>query len=96
MINEPNRYLVIRARDPLKCLEDVASLYLAPLGLHALYLPLNVVGVYDDVLIIGVPRRLVPKARALIALLNDCHTVKVRGTIKAARRTAMSMRRARI
>lgn len=96
MIDEPRRYLIIRARDPLRCLEGFAELYLAPLGLHAFYLPLNIVGIYDDVLIIGVPRRLVPRARALVALLDDCHTIKVKGTMKAARRTAMSMRRARI
>lgn len=86
------RYLLIRSKDPASCLEKLLELYLAA-GIRALYTSLDVIGIYDDVVVIGVLRELAPKARAAVAVSNECHTVKVKGTVKAARRTAMSIRR---
>lgn len=87
------RYLLIRSKDPASCLERLLELYPAAAGIRALYTSLDVIGIYDDIVVIGVLRELVPKARAIVAASNECHTVKVKGTVKAARRTAMSIRR---
>ncbi len=88
-----SRYLLIRADDPIACINDINELFIAVLGIKYKTLKFNVVGIYDDVIVIGVPRELVGRARALIALMDGCRTVKVRGTIKSARRTAASIRR---
>ncbi|KUO84815.1 MAG: hypothetical protein AT715_09285 [Thermoproteus sp. JCHS_4] len=89
------RYLVIRAEDPLECLERINLYFVAVAGLRFKAIEFNIVGIYDDIIALGVPRDLVGKARALVALLDGCRTVKVRGTVKSARRTAMSIRRRR-
>lgn len=87
------RYLIIRADDALTCLNDLSELFIAVFGMKYKVLKFDVVGVYDDVVVIGVPRGLVQRARALVALMEGCRTVKVRGTVKSARRTATSIRR---
>ncbi|MGC9117943.1 MAG: hypothetical protein ACP5I3_03010 [Thermoproteus sp.] len=88
-----NRYLLIRAEDPSSCLEALGDYFMAVVGLKFRLVKFNVVGIYDDVIVLGVPRNLVGKARALVALLDGCRTVRVKGTVKSARRTAMSIRR---
>lgn len=87
------RYLLIRAEDVMACLENMNNLFIAVLGVKYKLLKFDIVGIYDDVIVIGVPRELARRARALIALIDGCRTVKVRGTIKSARRTAASIRR---
>jgi len=86
---------VIRAEDPLECLERINLYFVAVAGLRFKAIEFNIVGIYDDIIALGVSRDLVGKARALVALLDGCRTVKVRGTVKSARRTAMSIRRRR-
>ncbi len=87
------RYLLVRAEDVMACLENMNNLFIAVLGVKYKLLKFDIVGIYDDVIVIGVPRELARRARALIALIDGCRTVKVRGTIKSARRTAASIRR---
>lgn len=87
------RYLLVRAEDVMTCLENMNNLFIAVLGVKYKLLKFDIVGIYDDMIVIGVPRELVRRARALIALIDGCRTVKVRGTIKSARRTAASIRR---
>ncbi len=86
---------MIRAEDPLECLERINLYFVAVAGLRFKAIEFNIVGIYDDIIALGVSRDLVGKARALVALLDGCRTVKVRGTVKSARRTAMSIRRRR-
>ncbi|MEZ0248607.1 MAG: hypothetical protein ABWJ97_04990 [Thermoproteus sp.] len=88
-----SRYLLIRSEDPLDCLERIKLYMIAVLGLKFQAVRLEVVGIYDDILIIGIPRELVRRTRGLVALLDGCRTIKVRGTVKSARRTAASIRR---
>lgn len=86
---------MIRAEDPLECLERINLYFVAVAGLRFKAIEFNIVGIYDDIIALGVSRDLVGKARALVALMDGCRTVKVRGTVKSARRTAMSIRRRR-
>ncbi|CCC81591.1 hypothetical protein [Thermoproteus tenax] len=88
------RYLLIRAEDVERCLEELNLGYIAVLGLMYRLYYFDLIGIYDDIIVVRVPRALVRRSRALIALLEGCRTVKVRGTLKSARKTAMSIRRA--
>lgn len=86
------RYLVIRTVDPVDCYLKFLGGYQL-LGFISLVYPPRLVAIYDDVLAIGVPREAARGARALVALLEGCRTVKVVGTSKRARAVAASIRR---
>ena len=88
------RYLIIRAVDPPSCYAALLEYYLA-VGFAALIEPLQLVAIYDDVLVVGVPRDVARRVRALVALLEGCRTVRVAGTSKKAKAVAASMRRAK-
>ncbi|AAL63761.1 hypothetical protein PAE1829 [Pyrobaculum aerophilum str. IM2] len=64
------------------------------IGFQALTRPPRLIAIYDDVVVLGVPRDAVRKARAIVALLNGCYTVKVAGTSKRAKAVAASIRKA--
>ncbi|AET31593.1 hypothetical protein [Pyrobaculum ferrireducens] len=85
------RYLVIRSLDPASCYVELLELY--PLvGFASLIHPPRLVAMYDDVLVIGVPRDVARRVRAAVALLDGCYTVKVVGTSRRARAVAASIR----
>jgi len=86
------RYLIIRALDPLDCFLRFLEEY-KMVGFASLYEKPVLVGIYDDVLVVGIPRDLLRKARAIISLADNCHTVKVSGTSNKAKRIALSIRR---
>jgi len=88
------RYLIIRAADPPSCYAELLEYYLV-VGFAALIEPLQLVAIYDDVLVVGVPRDALRRVRALVALLEGCRTVRVAGTSKKAKAVAASMRRAK-
>ncbi|MEM1598446.1 MAG: hypothetical protein QXP31_05040 [Pyrobaculum sp.] len=86
------RYLIIRAADPVDCYLQLLEKYQL-VGLVSLLQPPRLVGIYDDVLALGVPRAVVRRVRAVVALLDGCRTVKVVGTSKRARAVAASIRK---
>jgi len=88
------RYLIIRAADPPSCYAELLEYYLV-VGFVALIEPPQLVAIYDDVLVVGVPRDVARRVRALVALLEGCRTVRVAGTSKKAKAVAASMRRAK-
>jgi hypothetical protein len=85
------RYLLIRAEDPADCFAKFLERYMLT-GFLSLIHPPRLVAIYDDVLVVGVPREALRAARAVVALLESCRTVKVRGTAKKAKATAASIR----
>jgi len=88
------RYLIIRATDPPSCYVELLEYYLV-VGFIALVEPLQLVAIYNDVLVVGVPRDVARRVRALVALLEGCRTVRVAGTSKKAKAVAASMRKAK-
>jgi hypothetical protein len=85
------RYLVIRSADPAACYVELLELY--PLvGFVSLIHPPRLIAMYDDMLVVGVPRDVARKVRAVIALLDGCYTVKAVGTSRRARAVAASIR----
>jgi hypothetical protein len=85
------RYLLIRTEDPADCFAKLLERYMLT-GFLSLIHPPRLVAIYDDVLVVGVPREALRAARAVVALLESCRTVKVRGTAKKAKATAASIR----
>jgi hypothetical protein len=85
------RYLLVRAEDPIGCYIQLLERYMLA-GFLSLIYPPRLVAIYDDVLIVGVPRDAARAVRAVVALLNGCRTVKVVGTARRAKAVAASIR----
>lgn len=86
------RYLLIRSLDPARCYVEFLNRYML-VGFLSLVKQPRLVAIYDDVLVVGIPREAVRRARAVVALIEGCRTVKVAGTAKRAKAVAASIRR---
>ncbi|GEM_PF-825636 len=85
------RYLLVRAEDPAVCYVQLLERYMLTGFLSLVHAP-RLVAIYDDMLVVGVPREAVRAVRAVLALLDGCRTVKVVGTAKRAKAVAASIR----
>lgn len=85
------RYLLVRAEDPAACHAQLLERYMLAGFLSLVHAP-RLVAIYDDVLVVGVPREAVRAVRAVVASLDGCRTVKVAGTAKRAKAVAASIR----
>lgn len=84
------RYLIVRG-DPPSCYLQILEFYPLAGFISLTHLP-RLVAIYDDILALGVPREAVRAVRAVVALLDNCRTVKIVGTSKRARAVAASIR----
>ncbi len=89
------RYLIIRSQNPPDCYLQMLQWYMLA-GLRAMVHTPRFVAIYDDVLVVGVARDVVRVARAVVALMENCRTVKVAGTAKRAKSIAASIRTPRL
>lgn len=87
------RYLIIKSEEPAACYIQILEMYQLTGFISLIYRP-KFVAIYDDVLVVGVPREVLRTVRAIVALLNGCRTVKVAGTSKRAKAIAASIRKA--
>ncbi|MEM0465050.1 MAG: hypothetical protein QXS00_09900 [Pyrobaculum sp.] len=86
------RYLIIRSEDPALCYVRFLERYQLAGFASLVYTP-RLVAIFDNVLVLGVPRELVRKARAIVALLDGCYTARVAGTMRRAKAVAASIRK---
>ncbi|ACB39703.1 hypothetical protein [Pyrobaculum neutrophilum] len=86
------RYLLVRSGDPVSCYLQLLERYQL-VGFTALIHKPRLVAIYDDVLVVGVPREALRAVRAIVALLYGCRTVKTAGTERRAKAVAASIRR---
>ncbi len=89
------RYLVLRAvGDPVEAWTQILDNYGAFVGYLALaHPPPRLMGIYGDLIVVGVPRGLVDHFRALVFVLGVAYTVRTTGTLRKAVRTALSARK---
>ncbi|MFN7106219.1 MAG: hypothetical protein ACK4M3_06530 [Pyrobaculum sp.] len=80
------RYLIVRG-DPPSCYLQILELYPLAGFISLTHLP-RLVAIYGDILALGVPREAVRTVRAVVALLDNCRTIKIVGTSKKARAVA--------
>lgn len=85
------RYLLVRSLRPVECYVEFLNRYML-IGFLSLVKSPTLIAIYDDVLVVGVPREAVRSARAVVALLEGCRTVRVVGTVKRAKAVAASIR----
>ncbi len=56
--------------------------------------PPRLMGIYGDIIVVGVPGDLVDHFRALVFVLGAAYTVRTTGTLRRAVRVALSSRKA--